>query len=158
HAIGAECAQAHHAELGVAVDERLLGSPFHVEELAHRDEIDLGTEGAVPAEGKPEQPSEQRDVASRVCLPPGSEAVNRIAIAEEDRALALAYDQLGAQSELAGSRFRNAVDNLAASLIGIFDQVKDCHTPSSRVRVIRGGGGAICTPPPVALRVRVAVF
>ncbi len=47
--VGAERAQAHHAELGVAQRDRVLGAPLQVGVLPGADEVDLGLERRVEA-------------------------------------------------------------------------------------------------------------
>ena len=44
HGIGAECAQAYRAKLGIAADDRVLGTPFKILEPGRVDEIHLGFE------------------------------------------------------------------------------------------------------------------
>ena len=68
--VGAERAQSHHAEVVVAKDDRLRGSPAEIGELAHRDEIDLGRERRAPPKAIPMRPvSNGRLFVESVCRP-----------------------------------------------------------------------------------------
>ena len=68
--VGAERAQAHRAELGVARDDRVLGAPFEVGEPLGAEEVDLGLERALEAVLPVLQGREDRQVArcaARTC-------------------------------------------------------------------------------------------
>ena len=58
---------------------------------------------------------------------PGSEDVVGLAVAEEDRPLALAHDQLRAQLELARALLGDAVDHLGALFVDELDEVHEGH-------------------------------
>ena len=87
--VGAERAQAHRAELGVARDHRVLRAPFQVGEHARAAEIDLGLERALEAVLPALQRGEDRQVAREQLVHAGRERVGDLALVDEDRRLAL---------------------------------------------------------------------
>src|SRR5581483_6407211 len=74
-----------------------------------------------------EQSGQERNVVGREGVAAGAEDVERLAVAVEDRLLAFANDQLGAEAKLAGAALRDAVDDFIAVFVRILDQVEDRH-------------------------------
>ena len=64
---------------------------------ARLTKYDFGPEGRLAAEGDAEQARQQRDVHGGEGVPARPEHVERLAVAEEDRCLAFAHDQLRPQ-------------------------------------------------------------
>jgi hypothetical protein len=92
-----------------------------IHERPHVDEEDLNLEGRGAERHLDQPPSSGRFTVLRVCRP-GPNNVQRLAVAIDDGALALADDQLVAELELAGAA-RDAMRDLARGGIGIFYDV-----------------------------------
>jgi hypothetical protein len=60
-------------------------------------------------------------------MPAGSEGIQRFAVADEDRRLILAHDQLGSEPEFAGAGFGHSPDDFVWALIGPLDQIQNCQ-------------------------------
>ena len=121
------CAQPNHAEILVAVDDRLGCAPLEIKKITHRDEVDLGGEGRIAAERKTDQTTEQGDVVGRQRVPAWSKEIKRLAIPNKDRLLRFAHHQLGTEPKFAGPGFRHAMDDLVRNWIWVLDKVKNRH-------------------------------
>ena len=96
HGVGAEGAQPHHAELGVAAGDRVAGAPLQVGEAAGVDEVDLRLERRLEAVVPVLERGQDRHVVGLELVEPGAEDVGELALVDEDRGLPLAHGQLGA--------------------------------------------------------------
>ncbi len=100
HGVGAEGAQPDRAELGVAHDHGVLGTPLEVGEQPGVDEVDLGlprrVEAVLPAlEGR-----QDRQVLGLEGVGARGEGVGDLALVDEHRDLRLTHDELGAHLDL----------------------------------------------------------
>ena len=129
HGEVAEGAQAHHVELVVAEDDRLLGAPLEVGEDLAVDVDHVGAERDSSAEGEREDLGQQRDVGRGERVAAGAEDVERLAVAEEDRPLALLHDELRADLDLAAGR--PAVDELLAGRVVPLDDFDELRPSAS---------------------------
>ncbi len=130
HREAAEGAQAHHRQLRVAVDDRLLGAPLQVGVGLPADEVDLGLEGRGAAEGQPDDLAQQRQVQGRERVAPRPEHVQGLAVAVEDRRLVLLDDQLRAQLDRRRAVLRLAVHDRVPGVVEVLQDL-DRHLLAS---------------------------
>ena len=114
-------AQAHSR---VADNDRLWRAPLAVGELPARDEIDFGREWRPIVEGLSDEVDEQRDIGRSDGVPTRPKHIQGVSIAEEDRRLALAYDDLRANPVITDPGLRKSVHDLVSHLVWILDDVE----------------------------------
>ena len=136
HRIGAEGAQAHRAEFGVARHDRVLGAPFLVVEPGGVDEIDLGLEGRLEPVVPVLQRRQDRHVVGFKHVETGAEHIGQLAFVDEDRRLAFAHRQLGAVLDRLAAAVK-APDHRVARVVQpgddvdefAFEEIEDHGTP-----------------------------
>ncbi len=124
HGVGAEGAQPHHAELGVAAGDRVAGAPLQVGEAAGVDEVDLRLERRLEAVVPVLERRQDRHVVGLELVEPGTEDVGELALVDEDRGLALAHGELGAVLDRVALALE-APDDGVAGVVGPVDDVDE---------------------------------
>jgi hypothetical protein len=90
HGVGAEGAQAHGPELGVAAHDRVLGAPLLVGEAGGVDEVDLALEGRLEPVVPVLERGHDRHVVGLELVETGAEDVGELPLVDEDGGLPLA--------------------------------------------------------------------
>ena len=85
------------------------------------DEVNFGLKRRRAAEWHRKQTREQREVLRRQRVATRPERVQRAAVAEEHRGLALLNDELAAPLDVGRARFRPAMDDLLSGVVEEFD-------------------------------------
>ena len=68
-----------------------------------------------------EQPGQDRQILGGQRVAAGAERIERLAVAEEDRGLVLAHDELGAHLDVARAALRVALHDAGAGLVEPLD-------------------------------------
>ena len=92
--VGATRLHPSHPQNRILDRDGCRGTPLHVRELTQTDEVDLGLEGGLARERLADQVHQQRDVGGGDRVRAWAKGVQRPAVAEENRRLAIADDNL----------------------------------------------------------------
>ena len=138
----AERPQPHHAELGVAEHDRVLGAPLEVGELAGVDEVDLRLERRVEPVLPALERRQDRQVLGLQRVGAGREDVGDLPLVDEDGGLRLAHDELGAHLDLVLVA-REPPDDGVPAVVEPLDDVDELAldlVPQSHVAPCRSSG------------------
>ena len=111
---------------GIADNDRLRCAPFAVGEFLHRNEIDFAREGGAVIEGLADEIDQLGNVCGGDDMPSGTEHIQGLTVAEEDRSLPVTHDDVRADAVIAdGGVIREAMDDFVRHFICIFNNIKD---------------------------------
>jgi len=134
----AERPQPDQAELPVPEGDRVAGAPGQVRKDLHVREIDFRPQRARHPPGDAEDLRQQRDVGRFEGMASGAERVIGLAVIEKDGGLAFSDGHLRAPLDFAGTRLRDAMNQLFSRFIEPFDHFQKNDIVGSHGSPMRG--------------------